>query len=168
MYKPGIQNTNSDALERSHRTSAEDLRHYVNEEKQDWNDFIPYAMFTYNSAIHFSTKFQPHELVYGHPTKVPHTLSRNPHPCYNYENYTFELHKNLQEVSQIAKKNLIDNNEKSKTVYDKKQYEININVGEKVFIENHARKGKFSPKWLGPYNVVSLQDHENVLIKRGR
>jgi hypothetical protein len=156
------------ALERSHRTLAEYLRHYVNEKKQDWDDFIPYAMFTYNSTIHSSTKFQPHELVYGHPIKVPHTLSRNPQPCYNYEDYTFELRRKLQEASLIARENLIDNKEKSKTVYDRKQNEINISVGDKVFIKNHIRKGKLSPKWLGPYEVISLQDNENVLIKRGR
>jgi len=156
------------ALERSHRTLAEYLRHYVNEKKQDWDDFIPYAMFTYNSTIHSSTKFQPHELVYGHPIEVPHTLSRNPQPCYNYEDYTFELRRKLQEASLIARENLIDNKEKSKTVYDRKQNEINISVGDKVFIKNHVRKGKLSPKWLGPYEVISLQDNENVLIKRGR
>lgn len=37
-----------------------------------------------------------------------------------------------------------------------------------MFIKNHTRKGKFSLKWLGPYEVVSLQENENVLIKRGR
>lgn len=70
-------------LERSHRTLVEYLRHYVNEKKQDWDDIIPYAMFTYNSTIYSSTKFQPQELVYGYPTKDPRTLSRNPQPCCN-------------------------------------------------------------------------------------
>jgi len=67
-----------------------------------------------------------------------------------------------------ARKNLIDNKEKSKTVYERKQNEIDINIGDKVSIKNHVRKGKFSPKWLGPYEVISLQDNENVLIKKGR
>jgi hypothetical protein len=128
------------ALERSHRTLTEYIRHYVDEKMRNWDEFIPYAMFTYNSTIHSSTKFQPYELVYGHPVKVPHTLSRNPQPCYNYEDYTFELRRKLQEASLIARKNLIDNKEKSKTVYDRKQNEIDINIGDKVFIKKSRSK----------------------------
>jgi hypothetical protein len=122
-------------------------------------------MFTYNSTIHSSTKYQPHELIFSHPVKVPHTLIQKPQPCYNYEDYRFELRRKLQ-ASLIARENLINSKEKSKTVYDKKQNEISINVGDKVFIKNHVRKGKFSPKWLGPYEITSLQDNENVVIKK--
>ena len=68
----------------------------------------------------------------------------------------------------IARKNLIVGKETSKTVYDKKQNEMYINVGDKVLAKNHARKCKLSPIWLGSYNVISLQDNENVLIKKGR
>uniref|UniRef100_A0A2S2NY96 RNA-directed DNA polymerase n=1 Tax=Schizaphis graminum TaxID=13262 RepID=A0A2S2NY96_SCHGA len=156
------------ALERSHRMLVEYFRHYVDENAKNWDDFIPYAMFTYNSTIHSSTKYQPYELVFGHPVKVSHTFSRKPQPCYNYEDYTFELRRKLQDAFLIARENLIDSKEKSKTVYDKKQNEISINVGDKVFIKNHVRKGKFSPKWLGPYEIISLQDNENVVIKKGR
>jgi hypothetical protein len=156
------------ALERSHRTLAEYLRHYVDEKKQNWDDFIPYAMFTYNSTVHSSTKFQPHELVYGHSLEVPHTLSRNPQPYYNYEDYTFELRRKMQKSSLISRENLINNKEKAKIGYDKNRNEIKIDVGDKVFIKNHVRKGKLSPKWLGPYEILSLEENENVLIKRGR
>src|SRR5580765_8412949 len=38
------------ALERSHRTLAEYLRHYINEDQTDWDEWIPFAMFTYNTA----------------------------------------------------------------------------------------------------------------------
>jgi len=61
----------------------------------------------------------------------------------------------------IARKNLVDSKEKSKTVYDKKKNEIDINVGDEVFIKNHVQKGKFSPKWLGPHEVKSIDDNEN-------
>jgi len=34
------------ALERSHRTLAEYLRHYVDEDQTNWDEWIPFAMFT--------------------------------------------------------------------------------------------------------------------------
>lgn len=95
------------ALERSHRTLAEYLRHYVNEKKQNWDEYIAYAMFVYNSTIHTATGFQPHELLYGYPVEVPHTLNRAPQPCYNYEDFSFELRRKLQESHSIARDRLI-------------------------------------------------------------
>jgi hypothetical protein len=125
-------------------------------------------MFTYNSTIHAATKFQPHELLYGYPVEAPHTLSRTPQPCYNYEDYTFELRKKLQESSSLARENLIINKEKSKETYDKNQYDININVGDKVLLKDHNQKGKLNPKWKGPYTVTDIHDNENISILRGR
>lgn len=156
------------ALELSHRTLAEYLRHYVDKNQQDWDEYIPYAMFSYNSATHSSTNFQPYELVYGYPVEVPHSLSRTPQPCYNYEDYNFELRKKLQESSLMAREKLIANKEKSKISYDKKQNDITINIGDSVFIKNQQRKGKLDPKWVGPYEVIGLHENENVTILKGR
>lgn len=156
------------ALERSHRTLAEYLRHYVNDKKLDWDEYVPYAMFTYNSTIHTTTKCQPHELVYGYPVEVPHTLTRAPEPCYNYNDYTFELRRKLQESSLVARENLITSKTRSKKSYDKDQHEIVINVGDKVLLKDHNQKGKLSPKWKGPYPVIEIHNNENVSILRGR
>lgn len=68
------------ALERSHRTFAEYLRHYVEDRKQNWDEYVPYAMFVYNSTPHTTIGFQQHELVYEYPVEVPHSLSRMPPP----------------------------------------------------------------------------------------
>lgn len=46
------------ALEKSHRTLTEYLRHYTNERKQNWDENIPYSMFVYNRSIHSTTGFQ--------------------------------------------------------------------------------------------------------------
>jgi len=38
------------ALERSYRTPTEYLRHNINEDQINWDEWILYAMFTYNIA----------------------------------------------------------------------------------------------------------------------
>jgi len=42
----------NEALERSHRTLREYLRHFVNYQKQNWDQYIAYAMFVYDRSIH--------------------------------------------------------------------------------------------------------------------
>lgn len=148
--------------------SEEYLRHFVEEKKQNWDQYIPYAMFVYNSTTHTAIGFQPHELVYGYSIEVPHTLSRSPQPCYNYEDYTSELRHKLQESFVIARNRLLDKKHKAKMQYDKKQVELNVNVGDKVLLKSHTQTGKLNPKWLGPYEITCLYDNENVSIRRGK
>ncbi|KAL4136407.1 hypothetical protein QTP88_007955 [Uroleucon formosanum] len=155
------------ALERSHRTLTEYLRHFVSEQKQNWDQYIAYAMFVYNSSIHATTGYQPYELVYGRQVEVPHSLSRNPQPCYNYDDYNFELRNKLQESHKLARDKIIKTKEKAKTNYDKNERSININVGDKVLTKDHTQKGKLSPKWKGPFEVINIHDNQNVSIQRG-
>ncbi|XP_020297641.1 uncharacterized protein LOC109862121 [Pseudomyrmex gracilis] len=61
------------ALKRLHRTLAEYIRHYVNKDQTDWDDWVPYAMFAYNTTPHTATGFTPFELVYGSKHKKKHT-----------------------------------------------------------------------------------------------
>lgn len=154
------------ALERSHRTLTEYLRHYTNERKQNWDEYLPYSMFVYNSSIHSTTGYQPYELLYGRPVEVPHSLSQSPQPCYNYDDYNMEMKQKFQESHEMARRNVIKQKEKSKRTYDQNQQDINVSIGDKVLIKNNSRKGKLSPKWKGPFIVSDVHSNENVSILR--
>jgi len=73
------------SLERSHRTLSEYLRNYSGKNPQIWDVYVPYAMYCYNSSVHASKVFKPHEVVYGYPLSIPNSLSRKPKPQYNYQ-----------------------------------------------------------------------------------
>ena len=66
------------SLERSHRVLAEYLWHYVSEDQTDWDEWIPYAAYVYNTTVHTITTFTPSELVYGFKSEVPSALREVP------------------------------------------------------------------------------------------
>jgi len=37
-----------------------------------------------------------------------------------------------------------------------------------VLTKDHTRKGKLSPKWKGPFEVINIHDNENVSIQQGK
>lgn len=127
------------ALERSHKTLAEYLRHYVNQDPLTWDTWLPYSIFVYNTTPHTSTTYSPHELLYGYPAKIPSSLNKNPQISYNYDNYANELKARLQHGYKIAREQLQDKKQKTKIQYDKKSKIKLFNVGDKVLIKNQTR-----------------------------
>jgi len=155
------------ALERSHRTLGEYLRHYVDADQRNWDTYIPYAMFVYNSSEHQATGKQPYELLYGKTLQVPTSCTKAPEPRYNYDDYQAELRQKLQESHQMARDRLIQKKIRTKNIYDRTANPIVVHVGDKVLIQDKARKGKLSAKWLGPYEVLEVNSQENVTIRKG-
>ena len=51
------------ALERSHHVFVEYLRHYCS--NYNWDQWLKFAMFSYNSTVHSATGFTPNRLVFG-------------------------------------------------------------------------------------------------------
>jgi len=82
---------------------AEYLRHYINDEQTDWDKWIPYAMFTYNTTPHTATAYTPFELIYGHQATLPTALSLPPKSTYSYDDYAEELKQKLRATQQLAK-----------------------------------------------------------------
>jgi len=66
------------SIERSHRVLAEYLRHYVKEDQTNWDQWVPFATYVYNTTEHTATRFTPYELLFGHPSVLPSTLKGSP------------------------------------------------------------------------------------------
>ncbi|KAL4088679.1 hypothetical protein QTP88_023763 [Uroleucon formosanum] len=138
---------------------------YHPQNPQNWDTYVLFAMFCHNSTVHTATKFQPYQLVYGNEITVPHSFTRDPEPQYNYEDYYFEMKKQMQEAHKLARAELLESKHKSKERYDKLIAPLNLAEGDRVLIQDKARKGKLAPKWLGPYPIVEIQpDSPNVTI----
>jgi len=160
------------ALERSHRTLAEYLRHYVDEDQTDWDEWIPFAMFTYNTTPHTATGYTPFELVYGHQADLPTALTKPPQPTYNYDDYAQELKERLRATNRLAREHVKDEKIKAKLQYDKKAKEITFKVGDKVLVYDETlrrgRSKKLESLWTGPYKITEKHSKVNYTIKKGR
>ena len=66
------------SIERSHRVLAEYLRHYVKEDQTNWDQWVPFATYVYNTTEHTATKFTPYELLFEHTSILPSALKGSP------------------------------------------------------------------------------------------
>jgi hypothetical protein len=155
------------SLERSHRTLAEYLRHYVDKNLSNWDHLLPYVI-VYNSTEHTSTNFQPYALVYGRTLEIPIKLKSEPEPRYNYDDYLHDLKQSMQECHKVAREKLVTRKIKSKQDYDKKDNSIDIHVKDLILLKDNTARNKLESLWLGPYEVIYVIGEENIVIQRGR
>lgn len=156
------------ALERSHRTLGEYLRNYTDQDINNWDQWLPYAMFTYNSTPHSSTQITPFKILYGYDPKLPSSIKDTPNPVYNYEDYVQELRARLQSTYAIARENLLKQKNNSKAYYDKNTAPINFEIGDLVLLKVNTSRKKLEPLYHGPYEIVEINSKENstILINR--
>jgi len=86
---------------------AEYLRHYVRQDQTNWDKWVPYAVYVYNTTVHTTTAYAPFELVYGCRSEVPSALRVTSAVKYNYENFLTELRGRLQSANVVARQKLI-------------------------------------------------------------
>lgn len=160
------------SLERSHRTLVEYLRTFINKDMNNWDDFIPFATFTYNTTPHTSTGFSPFELLYGRKAILPSALTKSPELLYNYDDYNNELKSRFQHCHEIARNTLMRHKEQSKAKYDDKTHNLSLKIGDNVLLKNETptagKTRKLQPLFKGPYKIVSLDSDVNCTIMVNR
>lgn len=155
------------ALEKSHHSLSNYLRNFASDDPNNWDTWVPFAMFCYNSTPHTVTQFMPFELLFGHKPQIPSSFLKSPEPLYTYDDYAKELKYRMQKSNEIAKENINKSKEKSKLHYDQHIKSVKFSVGDSVLLRDESKKGKLSPPWLGPFIVVEVLSDENTRIKIG-
>lgn len=159
------------ALERSHLTLKDYLKHYIKPDQTDWDEYIQFAMFSYNSSIHSSTNFTPYELLFGHKAYLPTSITQEPKFHYTYDDYIKSLQSKMNISFKIARENLINSKHRSKKYYDKKINPKEFNVNDLVYIYNKQCKPnlskKLSPNFKGPFKIIKVFPNKNVELQVG-
>lgn len=159
-YHPQTQG----ALERSHSTLKEYLKSYINEEQTNWPRYVYTAMLAYNTSVHSTTHYTPHELMFGKKAFLPNSLY-NETPGASYPDYVRMLQNRLKYSREKALDFMRKSKESSKTHYDTHTRSKTYKAGEYVYLKNHLRMRKaLSPLWKGPYKIVKVNGNNTLTL----
>jgi hypothetical protein len=91
---------------------VEYLRCLCNPICNDWDKWLPFACFVYNTTPHTMTKFTPYEILFGRKANIPGSLQHRSVPSYNYDNLIHDIKRRLHECYEVARHNLIQTKQK--------------------------------------------------------
>lgn len=152
-------------VERSHRTFNEYVRSYISVDKSDWDEWLKYFTYCYNTTPSTVHNYCPYELVFSkHPNMFQQfTEVDTITPLYNVNNYAKEAKFRL-EVAHKRAQTLLDRHKlRQKSNYDRNVTDDKFSVGDMVLLKNETAH-KLDPKYKGPYKIIDILKNNNIKI----
>eukprot|EP00644_Phytophthora_capsici_P017358 jgi/Phyca11/125154/e_gw1.57.241.1 len=160
-YRPNLLGL----VERFHRTWKDMISLY--------DDFLPCALYAYNSAKHATHGYQPNELMMGRKLRMPAELlrrSRLEYPHQTLDKYHEIPLKDLQKAQELAEVALQKEQARQAIYYNQR------NVSQKsvfrptqlVWLYRPTRGPgitKFGHRWRGPAQVIEASGYNNYLVR---
>ncbi|KAE8964074.1 hypothetical protein PR001_g29173, partial [Phytophthora rubi] len=160
-------------VERFHRTWKGIVSLYVDEGQYDWDDFLPSALYAYNSSRHSTHGFQPNELMMGRKLRTPAELlrrSRVTHPHSTLQEYHEVLLQDLSKARDLAAVALQKEQARQAMYYNQRNVRngSEFRLGQLVWLYRPARGPgitKFGHRWRGPGKIIEATGYDNYLIQ---
>ena len=123
-----------------------------------WDRYIPLMEFAYNNSYQSNISMAPYEALYGRRCRTPMCwIELNEHKIIGPD-----LVKDTKEKVQIIQQSLKVANDRQRSYANLKRKDIEFEVRDKVFLKvslwkkilRFGRKGKLSPRFIGPYEIL--------------
>ncbi|KAG1398305.1 hypothetical protein G6F58_011349 [Rhizopus delemar] len=168
-------------IERFNRTLGQILQKRSKEEKEDWDAYLPAALFAYRTIKQASTQQTPFFLLYGYEPKTPfdldyHIYERNSpkfdailkhrtiHQIYNLNKIRETAVQNINRAQETQRKQI-----ENKILDERKELKPPFRLGDLVLIYRDylstSWSAKLQDKWEGPYVVQHILGKGTYHIK---
>lgn len=154
-------NPKSDGMiERHNRTIQQMLAMFVNENRNDWDDHLPFVMMAYRASCHDSTKCSPNLLMFGREIQFPIDVMFDDTPDRSNDICPSEYVEWLKQSAvlsfNVASQNLKVAASRQKKAYNKGLKPRRFTVGDSVWRWYPPTANvKLGLGWTGPYRVLA-------------
>ena len=145
--------------ERTIQTLEDMLRACVMEFKGSWDTHLALMEFAYNNIYQTSIEMAPFEALYGRKCRTP--------VCWDEVGERRLVGPELVQITlekvKVVRDNLKISRDRQKSYADNRRKDLQFEIGDQVFLKispwkgvlRFGKRGKLSPRYLGPYEIVS-------------
>ena len=153
------------SLERSHYELIQYLKIYC--KKSNWDKWLRFALFSYNTSRHDGTGFTPHELIFAKKARMPSEFMKHELPL-TYDLFLNTLTQKVTKTQAEARERLCAAKERAKRYYDAKLNCQTYCVGDPVYLQKSNKITKLDAEYSGPFKIVNIFDNNNVELELGQ
>ncbi|GFW00612.1 retrovirus-related Pol polyprotein from transposon 412 [Trichonephila clavipes] len=155
--------------ERVNRNLVQMIASFVEENHENWDQFLREFAFALRTAVNETTNKTPAELFLGRKIITPFSK------LINVTEDTKYVGRNIERLFDEARRNMRKKHKSWEKYYNRRRRDVHIKVNDLVLIQTHflsaaGRKqvGKFMPKFEGPYRVLEVNGNNLIIWKSGR
>eukprot|EP00731_Ephydatia_muelleri_P034988 Em0090g2a len=141
--------------------ATELLRAYV-DQQNEWEKYLPFALYAYRTSTHTSTSVSPFELMFGRQPK-DHTEGQT---GYAVDEYQGTMQAKLAELMDFVETHMVDAARHQKQEYDKHMGIRTFKAGDLVWL-SIPTAGKLDPRWEGGWKVKACKSPVNMEVNDG-
>lgn len=160
-------------VERFNRTWKDCVSTLMQTEQQnDWDLYVKFAVYAYNSAMHTTVALSPNELMLGRKLRAPNELLRRTEVAEAGElkAYQERLLQTMERSHECAEKARLKEQARQAKYYNRRtRQQRTFQPGDRVWVLNPPRgpkATKFVHQWMGPMKVVEPAGYDNFLLQR--
>eukprot|EP00644_Phytophthora_capsici_P011040 jgi/Phyca11/80504/gw1.18.718.1 len=159
-------------VERFNRTWKDIVAISMNDgEQRDWDRWVPFAVYAYNSGRHSTVALSPNELMMERRLRSPNVLrATNREEAGELEEYHRTLTRTLKESHAIAERAREREQDRQTKYYERKVRRAKtFKPGDHVWMfrpPRGPRASKFVHQWMGPLRIIEPAGYDNFLLER--
>ena len=147
---------------------------WVNEQHNDWDVLLPYALFAYNISVHRILHETPFYLQYGRDARIPidyivSDTANSDNNATNVYEYAVTLVNKLQDVHTRVI-DILSNINDDRRASNNDIVISDIAVGDMVWLykpnTDVGKSKKLTRRWVGPYLVTAVRGSTTYEIER--
>ncbi|GFV94445.1 retrovirus-related Pol polyprotein from transposon 412 [Trichonephila clavipes] len=159
----------SNLTERVNRNLVQMIASFVEENHENWDQFLHEFAFALRTAVNETTNKTPAELFLGRKIITPFSKLINVKEDAKY------VGNNIERLFDEARRNMQKQHKYWEKHYNLRRRDVHIKVNDLVLLQTHflsaagkKQVGKFMPKFEGPYKVLEIKGNNLVIWKNGR
>ena len=157
-------------VERWNQTVQQMLKSFINDNRDDWDDHLPYLCMAYRATPHECTSVSPNLMMFGTEINMPIDVMVGTPPHESNlcpVQYVEWIKQSLKHAYTYATKQLNANAQRQKHNYDLKSKPTSYDVGSYVWRWYWpAARGKLGKGWVGPFSVMECPTCIHCIIQK--
>nr|XP_040058772.1 uncharacterized protein LOC120834693 isoform X2 [Gasterosteus aculeatus aculeatus] len=172
QIRTSVYHPQTDGLvERFNKTLKQMLRKAIDVEGKNWDQLIPFVLFSIREVPQASTGFSPFELLYGRRPRGMLDLAKEaweqqPSAHRSAIEYVDQMQDRMAKVWPLVREHMQQAQHAQARIYNRRAQLREFQPGEFVLVLIPTVECKFLAKWHGPYEVIERVGEVNYKVRQ--
>ncbi|XP_073727643.1 uncharacterized protein [Misgurnus anguillicaudatus] len=172
QIRTSVYHPQTDGLvERFNKTLKQMLRKTIDTDGKNWDQLLPYLLFSIREVPQASTGFAPFELLYPYKPRglldiAKEAWEEQPCPHRSFIEHVGQMRDRMAAIYPIVREHMEKAQREQQAIYNRPAQPREFQPGDRVLVLVPTVECKFLATWQGPFEVIERVGEVNYRVKQ--